>query len=176
MWITRVAINNPVFAAMVMVALCVLGLFSYARLGVEQMPDISVPGAFVDIRYPGASPEAVEREINKPLEEALNAIAGVKRITSRAFEGRGQTSVEFTLNADLNRAMQELRDRVAFVQSQFPRDAKPPTIERFNTENAQPVVVMLACVAAGCWVLLAYTFPQTIALREPSRASAATCW
>jgi hydrophobe/amphiphile efflux-1 (HAE1) family protein len=142
MWITRVAINNPVFAAMVMVALCVLGLFSYARLGVEQMPDISVPGAFVDIRYPGASPEAVEREINKPLEEALNAIAGVKRITSRAFEGRGQTSVEFTLNADLNRAMQELRDRVALVQSQFPRDAKPPTIARFNTDNAQPVVVM----------------------------------
>jgi hydrophobe/amphiphile efflux-1 (HAE1) family protein len=142
MWITRVAIQNPVFAAMVMVALCVLGMFSYARLNVEQMPDVNPPGAFIDIRYPGASPEAVEREINKPLEEALNAIAGVKRITSRAFEGRGQTSVEFTLNADLNRAMQELRDRVAVAQAAFPRDAKQPFINRFNTDNAQPVVVM----------------------------------
>ena len=84
----------------------------------------------------------MEREINKPLEEALNAIAGVKRITSRSFEGRSQTSVEFTLNTDLNRAMQELRDKVALVQAQFPRDAKPPTVARFNTDNAQPVVVM----------------------------------
>jgi hydrophobe/amphiphile efflux-1 (HAE1) family protein len=142
MWITRVAIHNPVFAAMVMVALCVLGVFSYARLNVEQMPDVNPPGAFVDIIYPGASPEAVEREVNKPLEEAINAIAGIKRITSRAFEGRGQTSVEFTLNTDLNRAMQELRDKVALVQSQFPRDVKPPTIARFNTDNAQPVVVL----------------------------------
>ncbi|HSB24011.1 MAG TPA: efflux RND transporter permease subunit [Burkholderiaceae bacterium] len=142
MWITRVAIHNPVFATMVMVALCVLGVFSYARLNVEQMPDISPPGAWVDVQYPGASPEAVEREICKPLEDAVNSIAGVKRITSRSFEGRGQMGVEFTLNADLNRAMQELRDKVALVQAQFPRDAKPPTIARFNNDNAQPVVVM----------------------------------
>ena len=54
MWITRVSINNPVFAAMVMVALCVLGMFSYAKLGVEQMPDISFPGAWIEVRYPGA--------------------------------------------------------------------------------------------------------------------------
>lgn len=73
MWMTRVSIQNPVFATMVMVALCVLGLFSYARLGVEQMPDIAFPGAGIDVRYPGASPEAVEREIAKPLEEALNS-------------------------------------------------------------------------------------------------------
>jgi len=142
MWITRVAIHNPVFAAMVMVALCVLGVFSYARLNVEQMPDVTPPAAFIDVIYPGASPEAVEREINKPMEEALNAIAGIKRITSRSFEGRGQASVEFTLNTDLNRAMQELRDKVALVQAQFPRDAKPPMVARFNTDNSQPVVVM----------------------------------
>ena len=101
MWMTRVSINNPVFATMVMVALCVLGLFSYARLGVEQMPDCRSPVAFIDVAYPGASPEAVEREVTKPVEEALNSIAGVKRITSRSFEGRSQTSVEFTLNADM---------------------------------------------------------------------------
>ncbi|RZL30910.1 MAG: efflux RND transporter permease subunit, partial [Rubrivivax sp.] len=142
MWMTRVSIQNPVFATMVMVALCVLGLFSYARLGVEQMPDISLPGASVDIRYPGASPEAVEREIAKPLEEALNTIAGVDRIQSRSFEGRVQASVEFTLNTDMGRAMQDLRDRVAAAQAAFPRDAKPPTVQRFQADNAQPVVVM----------------------------------
>lgn len=142
MWITRVSIQNPVFATMVMVALCVLGLFAYSRLGVEQMPDISFPGASVDVRYPGASPEAVEREIAKPLEEALNTIAGVERIQSRSFEGRVQASVEFSLNADMGRAMQDLRDRVAAAQSRFPRDAKPPTVQRFENDNSQPVVVM----------------------------------
>ena len=142
MWITKVSIRNPVFATMVMVALLVLGLFSYNRLGVEQMPDIAFPGAFIDVAYPGASPEASEREISKVIEESLNSIAGVKRITSRSFEGRSQTSVEFGLNTDMGRAMQDVRDRLAQVQSQLPKDAKPPTISRFNNDNAQPVVVM----------------------------------
>ena len=142
MWMTRVAINNPVFATMVMVALCVLGLFSYSKLGLEQMPDVSPPVAFVDVAYPGASPEAVEREITKLIEESLNSIAGVKQITSRSFEGRSQTSVQFTLNADMARAMQDVRDRLGVVQSSFPRDAKMPTVSRFDNDNSQPVVVM----------------------------------
>ena len=142
MWITRVSINNPVFATMVMVALCVLGLFAYVRLGVEQMPDISLPGAFIEVSYPGASPEAVEREISKQIEESLNTIAGVKRITSRSFEGRSQSTVEFNLGVDMSRAMQDVRDRVAAVQAGFPRDAKAPTVIQFNNENAQPTVVL----------------------------------
>jgi multidrug efflux pump subunit AcrB len=142
MWMTRVSINNPVFATMAMVALCVLGLFSYARLGVEQMPDVTPPIAFVDVAYPGASPEAVEREVTKRIEESLNSIAGVKRITSRSFEGRSQTQVEFTLNADMGRAMQDLRDKLGVVQSALPRDAKTPAVQRFDNDNAQPTVVM----------------------------------
>ena len=142
MWMTRVSIQNPVFATMVMVALCVLGLFSYARLGVEQMPDISFPGAQVDVRYPGASPEAVEREVAKPLEEILNTIAGIDRINSRSFEGRAQVFVQFTLDADMGRAMQDLRDRVSLAQARFPKDVKPANIIRAQNENSEPIVVM----------------------------------
>ncbi len=141
MWMTRVSIRNPVFATMVMVALCVLGLVAYSKLGVEQSPDITFPGAQVDIQYPGASPEAVEREVAKPLEEALNTIAGVERVQSRSFEGRMQASIEFSLNADMNRGMQEIRDRVAQAQARFPRDVKPPMVQRFQTENAEPIIV-----------------------------------
>ena len=142
MWITKISIRHPVFATMVMVALCVLGLFAYAKLGVENMPDITLPGAYIDIRYPGASPDAVEREVAKPLEEALNSIAGVKRIQSRSFEGRVQTNVEFSLDTDMNRAMQDLRDRMAQAQAGFPQDVKPPLVSRYQGDNAQPVVVM----------------------------------
>ena len=139
MWITRVSIQNPVFAVMVMVALCVLGLFSYGRLGVEQMPDISFPGAWMEVHYPGASPEAVEREVMKPIEEAVNSIAGVKRISSRSQEGKGDMSIEFALDADMGRAMQEVRDRVAAVQASFPREVRTPTIARWNNDNSEPV-------------------------------------
>ena len=142
MWITRVSINNPVFAAMVMVALCVLGLFSYAKLGVEQMPDISFPGAWMEVEYPGATPEALEREVLKPLEEAVNGVAGVRKIMARAFEGRADLSIEFGLDADMDRAMQDVRDRVAAVQSQLPRDAKAPTLARWNNDNNEPVVTL----------------------------------
>ena len=148
MWMTRVSINNPVFATMVMVALCVLGLFSYQRLGVEQMPDISPPVVFVCVQYPGASPGAVETEITKPLEDALNGIAGVKMIRSNSYEGRSETVVEFKLSVDMTRATQEVRDKVSVVQAGFNRDVKPPFVSRFDGDNAQPTVV-LALMATG---------------------------
>ena len=148
MWMTRVSINNPVFATMVMVALCVLGLFSYQRLGVEQMPDISPPVVFISVQYPGASPGAVETEITKPLEDALNGIAGVKMIRSNSYEGRSETVVEFKLSVDMTRATQEVRDKVSVVQSGFNRDVKPPFVSRFDGDNAQPTVV-LALMANG---------------------------
>ena len=148
MWMTRVAINNPVFATMVMVALCVLGLFSYQRLGVEQMPDITIPVVFISVQYPGASPGAVETEITKPLEDALNGIAGVKMIRSNSFEGRSETVVEFNLSADMTRATQDVRDKVAVVQAGFNRDVKAPFVSRFDGDNAQPTVV-LALMATG---------------------------
>jgi multidrug efflux pump subunit AcrB len=148
MWMTRVSINNPVFATMVMVALCVLGLFSYERLGVEQMPDISPPVVFIAVQYPGASPGAVETEITKPLEDALNGIAGVKMIRSNSYEGRSETVVEFKLSVDMTRATQEVRDKVSVVQAGFNRDVKPPFVSRFDGDNAQPTVV-LALMATG---------------------------
>src|SRR3954463_5660338 len=142
MWFTRVSINNPVFATMVMVALCVLGIFSYAQLRVERLPDITPPIVFISVAYPGASPEAVESEITRPLELALNGIAGVKMIRSNSFEGRSETVVEFELSADMTRAVQDVRDKVAAVQPAFPRDAKTPFVSRFDGDNAQPTVYL----------------------------------
>ncbi|MCK6426709.1 MAG: efflux RND transporter permease subunit [Burkholderiaceae bacterium] len=148
MWMTRVAIGHPVFATMVMVALCVLGLFSYARLGVEQLPDVSPPVVYVSVAWPGASPEAVETELTRPLEQALNSVAGVKMIRSNSWEGRSETVAEFQLDADVDRATQEVRDKVAQVQVQFPKEARQPYVARFDGDNAQPTVV-LALLADG---------------------------
>ena len=146
MWFTRVSINNPVFATMVMAALCVLGLFSYNQLRVERLPDISTPIVFVSVVYPGASPEAIETELTRPIELGLNGIAGVKMIRSNSVEGRSETVVEFQLGAEMGRAVQDVRDKVSALQPAFPRDAKAPFISRFDGENAQPAV-QLALIA-----------------------------
>jgi hydrophobe/amphiphile efflux-1 (HAE1) family protein len=142
MWFTRVSIRNPVMATMAMVALCVLGLFSYAQLRVERLPDISPPIVFVSVAWPGAAPEAVATSLTQPLELALNGIAGVKMIRSNSLEGRSETVVEFRLDADMSRAVQDVRDKVAQVQPAFPRDAKVPFVSRFDGDNAQPTVVL----------------------------------
>jgi multidrug efflux pump subunit AcrB len=140
MWFTRVSINNPVFATMIMAALCVLGLFSYSQLRVERLPDISPPLVFVSVAYPGASPESIETDLTRPIELGLNGIAGVKMIRSNSVEGRSETVVEFSLDADMGRAVQDVRDKVSALQPAFPRDAKAPYISRFDGDNAQPTV------------------------------------
>src|SRR5436190_739457 len=142
MWFTRVSIANPVFATMVMAALCVLGLFSYSQLRVERLPDISPPIVFVSVAYAGASPEATETELTRPIELSLNGLAGVKLIRSDSLAGRSETVVEFVLSADMNRAVQDVRDKVAVVQPGFPRDAKQPYVSRFDGDNAQPTVYL----------------------------------
>ncbi len=139
MWMTRVAINHPVFATMVMVALTVLGVFSYQRLGVEAMPDVRPPFVFVRVDYPGASPEQVENDLAKPIENAVNTVAGVKRLLSASYEGVGYTWIEFRLDVDQDRVLQEVRDKVAQIRAGFPRDAKDPVVQRGGDENAEPV-------------------------------------
>jgi HAE1 family hydrophobic/amphiphilic exporter-1 len=140
MWITRVSIDNPVFATMVMVGIAVLGLFAYQRLPVEQMPDVGLPYALVLTDYPGASPEVVEADVTKPLEYAINTVSGVRLIRSNSREGRSEVFAEFRMATDMAQAMQDLRDRIAQLRPGFARDVKDPLVVRADFENQQPVV------------------------------------
>jgi len=142
MWMTRTAINHPVFATMVMLALTVVGLYSSAYLGAEAMPDVKPPYASINVDYPGASPEQVENDIAKPLENAANGVAGVKSITTLVREGSAHIFVEFKDNVDINRAIQETRDRVAQARGSLPRDAREPYVGRADTDNDQPVMTL----------------------------------
>jgi hydrophobic/amphiphilic exporter-1 (mainly G- bacteria), HAE1 family len=139
MWITRVSISHPVFATMVMVALTVLGIFSYQRLRLEAMPDVRPPFVAVRVDYPGASPEQFENDVAKPIENAVNQVAGVKRLLSASYEGFGWTWIEFRINVDQDRVLQEVRDKVAQIRASFPRDVKDPVVQRGGDENDEPV-------------------------------------
>lgn len=139
MWFTRISISNPVMATMMMVAILVLGIFSYKRLNVDQFPDVSFPIVVVAVSYPGASAETVETELSRKIEEAVNSVNGIKTVSSRSFEGRSQVIAEFDLFTDPAVAAQEVRDKVATLRAGFHEDVKEPYISRFRPDD-QPIV------------------------------------
>ena len=141
MWITRTSIRQPVFATMVMVAILVLGIFAYVRLPVEQMPDITPPMVSVMIDYPGASPDAVENDVVRPIENVINTVSGVDHIYATAREGGAYMWVEFRMSADPVVATQEIRDKIADLMPSFPREVMAPRVTRsMEDENQQPIV------------------------------------
>ena len=135
MWFTRVSISNPVFAIMMMAALLVLGLFSYSRLPVEQFPDVSFPVVLVQTEYPGASPESVEEEVTRRVEESVNTISGIKTLSSRSYEGLSVVIIEFDLSIDPKLAAQDVREKIALIRSAFREEIREPRVSRFNPDD-----------------------------------------
>jgi hydrophobic/amphiphilic exporter-1 (mainly G- bacteria), HAE1 family len=138
MWFTRVSIANPVMAVMVMMAFVVLGLFSYQRLSLDQFPNIDFPTVVVSMDYPGASPEIVEAEVTKKVEEAVNTIAGINALSSRSYEGVAVVIIEFNLDVDGRKAADDVREKVSLIRPLLRDEVKDARISRFDPA-AQPV-------------------------------------
>jgi HAE1 family hydrophobic/amphiphilic exporter-1 len=136
MWFTRVSIANPVMAVMVMLAFVVLGLFSYQRLSIDQFPNIDIPTVVVQMDYPGASPEIVESEVTKKVEEAVNTVAGISALYSRSYEGSSVTIIEFNLDVDGRKAAEDVREKVALIRPLLRDEVKEPRISRFDPASA----------------------------------------
>ena len=132
MWFTRVSIANPVLATMVMLAFVVLGLFSYQRLSVDQFPNIDFPTVVITLDYPGASPEIVEAEVTKKVEEAVNTVAGIDSLFSRSYEGSSVVVVQFNLDIDGRRAAEDVREKVSLIRPLLNDDVGEPRISRFD--------------------------------------------
>ena len=138
MWFTRVSIDNPVMAVMVMLAFVVLGLFCYQRLSVDQFPNIDFPTVVVQMDYPGASPEIVESEVTKKVEEAVNTVAGISSLSSRSYEGTAVVIVEFNLDIDGRKAAEDVREKVALIRPLLRDEVKEPRVSRFDPAS-QPI-------------------------------------
>jgi HAE1 family hydrophobic/amphiphilic exporter-1 len=136
MWFTKVSLRNPVMATMVMLAFVVLGLFSYQRLAIDQFPNIDFPVVVVSVGYPGASPEVVESEVTKPMEEAINSIAGINALTSRSYEGKSLIIIEFQLHIDGRKAADDVREKVATVRPLLRDEVDEPWVLRFDPASA----------------------------------------
>ncbi|HEX4870662.1 MAG TPA: efflux RND transporter permease subunit [Moraxellaceae bacterium] len=136
MFLTRLCIRYPVFAVIMMAALMVLGLFSWRALSVEEYPDIEFPYVVVTTDYPGASPEVVENDVTRRLEEAINTVPGIKRVISTSFEGRSRIVVEFVLGVPINVAVQDVRDKVAVVRTRLRDEVRETLVERYRPDQA----------------------------------------
>jgi HAE1 family hydrophobic/amphiphilic exporter-1 len=135
MWFTKVSLKNPVFATMVMLAFVVLGLFSYQRLKIDQFPNIDFPVVVITTEYPGASPEIVESEVSKKIEEGVNAIAGISALTSRSYEGMSVVVIEFQLHIDGRKGADDVREKVAALRPTLRTDVKEPKVLRFDPSS-----------------------------------------
>ena len=135
MWFTQVSLKNPVFATMVMLAIVVLGLFSYQRMQVDQFPNIDFPVVVITAEYPGASPEIVESEVTKKIEEGVNSIAGVNTLTSRSLEGQSVVIIEFQLYVDGRKAAEDVREKIAAIRPTFRDEVKEPRVLRFDPSS-----------------------------------------
>ncbi|RII28834.1 MAG: AcrB/AcrD/AcrF family protein [Geobacter sp.] len=138
MILSDLSIKRPIFAAVMILALVTLGLFSYKRLAVEMFPNVEFPLVSVVTTFPGASPETVEREISKRIEESVNQIAGVKHVFSTSREGVSTVTIQFQLEQKVNDCAQEVRAKIGSIRGILPQGIEEPIIQKLDF-NAAPV-------------------------------------
>ena len=141
MFLSDLSIKRPVFATMMILALVVLGLFSYRRLNIDQFPDVEFPLLVIQTRYAGASPESVEREVTKKIEEQVNTVEGIKQIQSTSTEGFSTIIVLFNLGTKIMDAQADVRAKIDAIRRDLPQDIDPPVISRANPSD-QPIFVL----------------------------------
>jgi HAE1 family hydrophobic/amphiphilic exporter-1 len=137
--LSDISIERPVLTWMMVLALLVFGVLGYARLGVDQFPDMEFPQITVFAVLDGATPEGMEEDVTDVLEEQLNSISGVRSLRSTSHQGIASIAVEFELGTDMDAAVQDVRDQVAAARPFLPRDVEPPTVRK-RSASGYPVV------------------------------------
>jgi hydrophobe/amphiphile efflux-1 (HAE1) family protein len=156
MTLSSIAIKRPVFTVMITVAMLVLGLVGFRRLGSDLFPDVSFPGVTVVVPYPGASPAEVESLVSKPIEDSVIGINGIDRVRSFSREGSAMIFVLFNLGVDVTQAATEVRERVSQVRYRLPAETKEPLISRFDV-SISPVLTYTLRGAGSLAELRDYT-------------------
>ena len=135
MRLSDVSIERPVFATVMSLLLIVLGLMSYSRLTLRELPAIDPPVVSVDVSYTGASAGVVETRITQVLEDALSGIEGIESLQSRSVNGRSTVTIEFTLKRDIEAAANDVRDAISRVADRLPEEADAPQVQKADSDS-----------------------------------------
>jgi HAE1 family hydrophobic/amphiphilic exporter-1 len=142
--LAAICIERPVFAAMLILGLVVVGSASYMRLGVDRFPAMDLPSVFIRTMLPGASPEEVEVLISQPIEEAVNTVQGLDELRSISGAGSSIVIATFQLDRDIEAATQDVRDRIATVLARLPRDVRPPIVGKADNDSSPVMTIALS--------------------------------
>jgi HAE1 family hydrophobic/amphiphilic exporter-1 len=132
MLLSNLSIKRPIFATVMMLVLVTLGIFSYRKLAIDMFPDVEIPVVSVVTKFPGSSPETVEREVSKRIEEAVNSISGVKHVMSTSRESVSNVVLMFNLEVRVNDAAQEVRAKVGAIRGILPQGIEEPIIQKLD--------------------------------------------
>jgi HAE1 family hydrophobic/amphiphilic exporter-1 len=144
MLISDFAIKRPLVTVVSMVALVLFGLVALFKLKTDEFPDVQPPFVTVGVPYPGASPDGVEKEILDPIEEQITAIAGVKQVQGKAYDGYANIIVEFQFGKNLTEATQEIRDAISGIRSDLPTEMKEPVVKKLSDTDVPIISLALA--------------------------------
>ncbi|MFZ2631556.1 MAG: efflux RND transporter permease subunit [Desulfosalsimonadaceae bacterium] len=149
MLISDVSIKRPVFAAVLMLALVTLGIFSYRRLSIDMWPDVEFPVVTITTVLEGAAPETIEREVSRRIEETVNTIPGVKHVQSISRESVSLVVVEFHLEMEIDDVAQDVRTKVSAIRGDLPQDIEEPIIQKMDVTNMPLVSLALRSKSIG---------------------------
>jgi len=144
MSLPELCVKRPVFAAMLISFLVVLGIFSFRDLGVDLFPKADPASVNVMVILPGATPEELNSQVVLPLEEAISSVSSMDELTSQANEGNARITCKFTLERDLNGAAQDIRERVATSMRNLPPNVLPPVITKIDPDQAAVFSILVA--------------------------------
>jgi multidrug efflux pump len=139
MILSDISVRRPVFAAVLSMLLVLIGVVSYSRLAVRDLPAIEPPIVSIDTTYRGANAQVIENQITQIIEDRISGIEGIETVTSRSRDGRSDITIEFSATRDIDAAANDVRDRVSGVLDQLPQEAEPPEISKVDVD-AQPIL------------------------------------
>ncbi len=140
-WLARISVRRPVLASVLMLLIVVLGAAGYRGLGLDQFPNVDFPIVVVTTRLDGAAPEEVESDISDKVEAAVNTISGIDDLRSTSSQGLSQVVIQFTLERDLNSAVQDVRDKMSMILPELPKGIDPPIVSKVDV-GAMPVLLI----------------------------------
>ncbi len=140
MFLPNISIRRPVFIVMQVLAILVLGIVSYNRIGIDLMPEVEFPYIAITAIYPGVGAQEIENQVTKPIEEAMSAINRLKNVYSTSAEGFSQILLEFDIGVKVRDADSDVRQKLSEIRSKLPRDMDEPVIARFDV-TATPIMI-----------------------------------
>src|SRR3990167_6429736 len=143
MFLSDFSIKRPTVTIVITVALMFLGWLALSNLRVNQNPDVEMPMLFVNIPYPGASPETVEREIIDRIKKQMQSISGVYELRANANKGSGNFQIRFNFDKNMIEAAEEVRNAIAAVRYKLPTEMREPQIRKADPSTQQVLEISL---------------------------------